>query len=120
MVVLTRFQKKRESATYRPVCSAAGKKIINYTIFLVVNGSNPRFDGPLLDMLEIFTQMFGRGFLESNTVFEFTRWKFDPVSVEDRDDANDDRIKQGKQDPDTSPEEYWENELNKMLRRTVS
>ena len=71
-------------------------------------------------MLKIFSEMFGKGFLESHTVFEFTRWKFDPCSVEDREEANEERINQGKQAQDTSPEMYWEDELNRMLRKNVS
>ena len=75
---------------------------LNDDHFTVFNGSNPRFDNSLIAMIKIFQNMFGREFLEKNTVFEFTNWAFDSKSVRRRGPIKN--------------EAYWTNELNKKLR----
>ena len=71
-------------------------------IFLIAfNGSDPRFDDSLVEIIKIFIGMFGgREFLEHNTVFEITRWSHDRKSVNRR----------GEED-----EAYWSSELNRKL-----
>ena len=50
--------------------------------------------------------MFGREFLEKNTVFEFTNWVHDKKAVKKRQTQGKDEV-------------YWKNELNSKLRELV-
>lgn len=82
------------------------KKMLHVNVFLIVfNGSNPRFDHSLIAMIRIFQNMFGKEFVEKNTVFEFSNWAHDKKSVKRRGhDKN---------------ETHWISELNKRLRELV-
>ena len=56
------------------------KKINHINVFLIVfNGSNPRFEQPLIDMLRVFCNAFGQDFLEF-VVFEIANWGLDAES----------------------------------------
>ena len=57
-------------------------KYVNAFI-IVFNGQNPRFDKDLKDMLLLFQNIFGKGFLK-NAIIEFSRWGFDKRSVKMR------------------------------------
>ena len=60
-------------------------KLGHINVFLiVVNGSNPRFDHALIKMINLFIGMFGKDFLERNTVFEFSNWSYDTKSIKRR------------------------------------
>jgi len=82
------------------------KKMQHINVFLIVfNGSNPRFDNSLIAMIRIFQNMFGREFVEKNTVFEFSNWAHDKKSVRRRGTEKN--------------ESHWIAELNKRLRELV-
>ena len=53
-------------------------------------------------MMRIFQNIFGKEFLENNTVFEFTNWAHDKKSVKRRGQEKN--------------ENYWMMELNKKLQ----
>ncbi len=79
------------------------KKLKDVNVFLIAfNGSDPRFNNSLIAMIKIFQNMFGREFLEKNTVFEFTNWSHDKASVRRRGTSK--------------TEAYWAGELNKQLK----
>ena len=80
------------------------KKINHINVFLIVfNGSNPRFEQPLIDMLRVFCNAFGQDFLEF-VVFEIANWGLDAESERKRGSKN---------------EEYWSGELNKKFHELV-
>merc|ERR1719186_128963 len=82
------------------------KKMQHINVFLVVfNGSNPRFDNSLIAMIRIFQGIFGKEFVDKNTVFEFTNWAHDKKSVRRR--------------GEDKSEEHWASELNKKLKELV-
>merc|ERR1719167_1689257 len=83
------------------------KKILHVNVFLIIfNGSNPRFDHSLIAMLRIFQNMFGKEFLEKNTVFEFSNWAHDKKSKRRRGAEKN--------------ESFWKLELNNRLRELVA
>ena len=99
----------REGADTRNITNMIDelKKANNVHLFLIAfNGSEPRFDESLKDMLKIFVGMFGQKFLEKNTIFEVTNWHFDPFSLRAR--------KRAKKDEDSLTKE-----LNRKLKELV-
>ena len=60
------------------------KELCHVNAFLIVfNGQSPRLDEPLRAMLNIFADIFGKGFF-SNVVLIFTRWEHDDKSERKR------------------------------------
>ena len=83
------------------------KKAENVHLFLIAfNGSDPRFDESLKDMLKIFNGMFGPKFLEKNTIFEVTNWAYNQPTLKKR--------KKIKRDEDSLTKE-----LNRKLKELV-
>ena len=60
------------------------KELCHVNAFLIVfNGQSPRLDEPLRAMLNIFADIFGKGFF-SNVILIFTRWEHDDKSERKR------------------------------------
>ena len=100
----------REGADTRNIVNMIDelKKAENVHLFLIAfNGSDPRFDESLKDMLKIFIGMFGPKFLEKNTIFEVTNWAYDQPTLKKR--------KKIKRD-----ENSLTKELNRKLKELVS
>ena len=77
------------------------EKTINCFI-IVFNGECPRMDHSLQNMLLLFQNAFGEGFLK-NTMVSFSRWSYDKSSVKRRQRNN-------------QTEDSWTNELNTKLQ----
>ena len=80
------------------------KNHTNVTVFaIVLNGSKPRFDQSRKQMIRKLQTMFGKKFLEKNTVFVITHWHYDEDSRSRRKNTGQDEIS-------------WKRDVNMILK----